>query len=388
MTEKYDVVIVGCGIAGASLSWYLVSRGLKVLTFERDRPAGGGTGLSAAIMRQHYSTRLMARLAHAAIDIFSGARQELGRDAGFVQCGYLFLLPEAQVEVARRNVAMQQEIGIKTSLIGRDRLAAAYEWLNMEGVADAAFEPLGGYTDPEIATEAFINAACEKGVTLRGKTPVRGLIREKDRVIGVVTDDGDVHAGVVVNAAGPWAKPLAEAAGIEMQMRSIREQDTVWEARGGRPLPTHSISNAVDAIYLRPLGDRRYIVGRGFPKDYIDADPYNFKKTPDQSFIDEIQERLVKRIPPMEGARLVNAYAALYDVTVDWYQYVGPRAGLEGYADFNGGSGHGFKEAPAIARELAAWIVDQRAADDFAQFSYDRIAKNNLFIQSYGGNRG
>ena len=55
--------------------------------------------------------------------------------------------------------------------------------------------------------------------------------------------------------------------------------------------------------------------------------------------------------------KLMEAYAALYDVTPDWYPFVGPRSGIAGYADFSGGSGHGFKIAPAIgarARRLAA----------------------------------
>src|SRR6266702_1533465 len=98
MTEKFDAVVIGCGIAGASLSWFLARRGLSVLCLERERPAGGGTGLSAAIMRQHYSTPLMARLAHAAIGILGDARQELGRDAGFSRAGYLFMVPPEQVE--------------------------------------------------------------------------------------------------------------------------------------------------------------------------------------------------------------------------------------------------------------------------------------------------
>ena len=97
---------------------------------------------------------------------------------------------------------------------------------------------------------------------------------------------------------------------------------------------------------------------------------------------------MVLRFPPLDGARLVNAYAALYDVSLDWYQYVGPRAGVDGYADFCGGSGHGFKAAPAIARELADWLVEGKVRADFRQFSYDRVAANNLFVLSYGGNRG
>ena len=114
---------------------------------------------------------------------------------------------------------------------------------------------------------------------MRLDTPVRELLRSGDTVTGILTDDGPITAGSVVNAAGPWSKFLAESAGIEMDMGCVREQDTVWEARGERPLPEVSISNAVDAIYLRPLGERRYVVGRGYPKDYFPADPYNYKET-------------------------------------------------------------------------------------------------------------
>jgi sarcosine oxidase subunit beta len=85
---------------------------------------------------------------------------------------------------------------------------------------------------------------------------------------------------------------------------------------------------------------------------------------------------------------LVNSYAALYDVTLDWYQYVGPRTHLSGYVDFCGGSGHGFKVAPAIAEELAGWIAEGEVAKDFRRLSYDRVGDNDLFVQSYGGNRG
>lgn len=388
MAERFDAVVIGCGIAGASTAFFLQSKGLKVLALERDKPAAGGTGLSAAIVRQHYSTPLMARLARAAVGIFQNAQELLGRDAGYRRVGYLFLVPPDALDIAKENVAMQRGLGIDTTMVDPKELGARMPWLNTDGVAGAAFEPEGGYADPEVATEAFVAAFRAKGGELRTKTAARGLIRSGDRVIGVVQDDGDVHANWVVNAAGPWAPPLAQNAGLEMQMRTVREQDTVWEARAGRPLPEHSISNAVDAIYLRPLGDRRYIIGRGFPKEYFDVDPYNYKRTADEAFIAEVQKRMVLRFPPLEGARLVNAYAALYDVTVDWYQYVGPRDGIHGYADFCGGSGHGFKEAPAIAHELADWLVDGHVREDFKQFSYDRVAEKKLFVQSYGGNRG
>jgi sarcosine oxidase subunit beta len=144
----------------------------------------------------------------------------------------------------------------------------------------------------------------------------------------------------------------------------------------------------VDACYYRPLGQGRFIIGRGFPKEYHDVDPYNFKPSADDDFISDVQTRVERRFPAFAGMKLIEAYAALYDVTPDWYPIVGPRAGVTGYADFSGGSGHGFKIAPAIGRELADWLLTGKVADDFRQFSHDRIAQGNLFVQSFGGNRG
>jgi sarcosine oxidase subunit beta len=81
-------------------------------------------------------------------------------------------------------------------------------------------------------------------------------------------------------------------------------------------------------------------------------------------------------------------YAALYDVTPDWYPFVGPRVGLVGYADANGGSGHGFKLGPAIGRSLARWLVEGEVEEDFKRLSHDRLASGRSFAQGYGGNRG
>lgn len=389
MAQSYDVIIVGAGISGASTAYYLQASGAgKILLIERSAPASGGTGKSAAIVRQHYSTPLMARLAKRSIDIFSAMESELGRGGGFVNSGYHLLLPPAMLDAALTNAGMQRTVGVRTESVDRDAWSQSLPWLKPEGVAGVLFEPDGGYADPVASTETYLAAFQRAGGTFRPKTSCRALTREKNRITGVALDDSEITAGTVINAAGPWAKPLAETAGLAMDMRSVREQDTVWEARGDRPLPQGSVSNAVDAIYLRPLGERRFIVGRGFPKDYVDVDPYNYKETADEDFIADVQSRLELRLPSFAGARLISSYAALYDVTVDWYPYVGPRAAVHGYADFCGGSGHGFKIAPAMAQELARWILTGSAATDFEQLSYDRIERGKLFAGSYGGNRG
>lgn len=386
----FDFVVVGAGITGASAAYHLAAGGAKrVLLVERREAASGGTGKSAAIVRQHYSTEIAARLTQQSIGMLARAKEELGAASGFTQCGWRMLVPESMLAGARANVAMQKKIGIRTEIVEGPEAANDLPWLDPDGVTAIVHEPDGGYADPVQSTEAYIGAFARKGGTYKPKTPVRALLRDGDRVTGILTDEGEIAAGCVVNASGPWSGMLAASANIDLPIRVVREQDTVWQARGDRPLPDCSVSNAVDAIYLRPLGDNRFIVGRGFPKDYFDTDPNNFKETADASFITDVQERLERRFPPMmQGARLLDSYAALYDVTPDWYPFVGPRQGLPGYADASGGSGHGFKIAPAIGRELAAWLLTGEVREDFRQLSHDRLAEKRPFVQAFGGNRG
>ena len=389
MASSYEVVIAGAGITGASTAYHLKKLGVgRVLLLERSQPAAGGTGRSAAIIRQHYSTPLLARLTKDSIAMFRAMPEELGRSGGYVGRGWFMLLPPESVAGAEKNVALQRSVGVDTRFLSESEIAGQMPWLNPEGVARVIHEPDGGYADPVQSTEAYVQAFEELGGEVRLRQPARGLLRRGDRIGGVLTDDGPIESGAVVNAAGPWAHLLARGAGIDLALRIVREQDSVWQARPGRPLPAGSISDAVDAIYVRPLGDARFIVGRGFPKDYYEVDPNNFKETADEDFVGDVLERLERRFPPFAGAQRVDSYAALYDVTPDWYPFIGLRQGHAGYYDACGGSGHGFKLGPAIGRHLAAWIVDGRTDDEFAGLSYDRIQAGRLYNQTYGGNRG
>ena len=387
MSNNFDAIIIGAGITGASTAYHLKKNGVnRILLLDRRGAAAGGTGKSAAICRQHYSTSLMARLALESISMMAEIEKE--KAGSFFQSGYMMLLPPTLIEAAAKNLELQQSVGVETRFLSKQEITTMAPWLNTDGVAEVIFEQLGGYADPVRITEYFVHKFVENGGEFRNDTPCRGLIKETDRVAGVVLDSGPLHADIVVNAAGPWAPIIAKMAGIELEIRAVREQDSIWQARSNRPLPSVSISNAVDSIYVRPMGENRFLIGQGFPKDYFDVDPYNFKQTADDEFVNLILQRTSKRYPTLEGMQLISAYSALYDVTPDWYPFIGPRSDIKGYYDASGGSGHGFKIGPAVGKELANWIVKGETSDDFSQLSYDRLASQRLFVGAYGGNRG
>jgi glycine/D-amino acid oxidase-like deaminating enzyme len=181
---------------------------------------------------------------------------------------------------------------------------------------------------------------------------------------------------------------LAATAQIPLPIKIFREQETVWQCKYFAEMPKSSISNAVDAIYLRPMGQGRYTIGRGYPKEYTEVDANQFDCRADDEVVNDIQNRVERRFPPFARSKYLNGFSSLYDVTPDWYPFLGPRSDVAGYADASGGSGHGFKLAPALGSHLASWLSEGRAAPDIEQLSYDRVISGKLFTQRFGGNRG
>ena len=391
MSVNFDVVVIGAGITGTSAAYYLKKKGAaKVLLLESGAgPACSNTGRSAGIVRTYYTTPLMTRLAKAAVELFEGMTGELGRDGGFRQTGFTQIVPPEWVAAARDMVAMHRDAGIDTRIVDAAEYGQFFPWLNPEGVGLMVLEVKSGYADPVRTSEAFADAFVRLGGEARFRTPCRGLLREGDRVTGVMLDEGPVAAGSVVNAAGPWSPFLARSIDLELPMRALREQDTILEVRDNQAMPTTPLSNPIEPTYMRPLeGEGRWLLGRGFPKPYFDVDPYNYKETVDDEFTVEVLDLMTKRIPALQGARIIGGYAALYDTTPDWMPFFGPRRGLAGYYDACGGSGHAFKTGPILARELADWVLDDTVEDDFRQLSFDRVGDGRMFQSTFGGNRG
>ena len=389
MPEKfYDVIVVGAGIIGASTAFYLKKQGVsKVLLLEKNQTASGGTGKSAAIVRSYYSIPVMARLGKEAVKLFHNLKEEIGTDGGFNPTGFTVLVSPDWLDKAKEVVIMNQKLGINTEFVPEKEWEELFPWLNPEGLGAVVFEKDSGYADPVQTTDGFVESFKSKGGVFKDRTPVRELIREGNRIIGVVLESGKIFCDSVVNSAGPWSKFLANSVQLELPIEAVREQDSIWEVRSKKGLPTSPVANQIEATYMRPMSDGRWLFGRGYPKPYFECDPYNYKESADEEFLEDLYKRWCKRIPGLEGAKLLNSYAALYDVTPDWIPFVGPRDGIKGYYDASGGSGHAFKTGPIFARELAEWITKNVVKDDFKQFSYDRTKNGEMFVQAFGGNR-
>jgi glycine/D-amino acid oxidase-like deaminating enzyme len=388
MSEAVDAVIIGAGINGAAIAFNLAKRGLKkVVVVERFTIASGGTGKSAAIIRQHYSNDVLIGMVKRSRDIFEFFDQHIGGSAGFVKTGYLFFVPESVVPAFHENIARQQKLGINTRSISRSEALAIAPQIDPGDAGAIAYEPDSGYADPYESTVSYLHAAKALGAHVLQTCPVQSIRARAGKIELVVTAKQEFSTDIVVNAGGPWANQIGAMVGIRYPLQVTREQEVMFRAQPLSDSPQLTVSDMCNAIYFHPFG-QDLLVGRGFPKDYEEVDPDHYPEGSDLQFVEDTAERLAKRVPKMASAFILKGYSGLYDVTPDWHPIISSHANPKGFYSVVGFSGHGFKLAPAVGEAVAELIVNGKSHNtDLSLFNADRFNNGQTFKAAYGGNR-
>lgn len=381
---KYDIVIIGGAIMGASLAYYLRKEGFSgsLAVIERDPNfTHSATTLSAASIRQQFSQPENIRLSRFTLDLFRRLKQEFGDEAdiGFREGGYLILATEEGLPVLQANHDVQLSEGADIVLEDAATLVKRFPWLSGEGVAAGAYGVSGeGWFDAHAYLHLFRKALRGMKVDLVTAS-VMAIDRQGDRIASVTLDTGEtLEAGLVVNAAGPNAGKVAALAGIELPVEPRKRNVFVFEARERY----EDMPLLVDpsGIYVRPEGSVYITGGAEDEAGEQAADPTDFE--PDWSlFENEIWPVLATRIPAFEAIKMTRAWVGHYDYNVlDQNAVIGPHPQVANFIFANGFSGHGLQQAPAAGKALAELIVHGAYRTiDCRAFSYERIVEGRVF---------
>lgn len=379
MTKTYDAIIIGAGIMGLSTALQLAHRGLRVAVFEKEGLGAGSTGKSSAIIRQHYSNRLTARMALHSLRVYQHFADEVGGECGFVENGFLVAVSEKDQEGLKANVAMQREVGIDTQLISPTEAQDLMPSLEVSDLVAAVYEPESGYADPNLTLGAYAHAAKEGGVSIFLDEPVSGLRFAADRIVGVDTARQSADAPLVLNSAGPWGAAVARMAGVEVPINPCRVQVAFFGRPDSHAADHPVVADFIHATYFRAETGQLTLAGLIDPSEAeAIVPPDDFAEQLDADFTLEIGERLVKRYPPLEQASSRGGYAALYAITPDWHPIVDEIIPGSGFYICAGFSGHGFKLGPSVG-VMAADMLTQESDPLFdpSLFRLNRFAEDD-----------
>lgn len=382
MAETADVVVIGGGVHGTSVTHALAARGVRVVLVEQGAVASGASGASSALVRMHYTNEWDARLAWASFPVFRHWEELMGGPPVFTRTGFLSLVGPAHAEALRKNVAMLRGIGIDTVALAPAEIRALQPLLNVDDLGAGAYEPASGYADPAATVEGFRRRAAELGARVRQWTTVTRVLRDGSRLRGVETTAGRIDAGAVVVAAGAWAPRLCREFGLELPARP-KAIDTALVTRPAELTAPHmTVIDNVQATYMRPESGILSLVG--VPCEEWDIDPDTLDRGLPPGAAAEGARLLTHRIPALERATLARGYRAFDGYSHDRHAILGRVDGLDNGYLATAFSGSGFKIAPAVGMCLAELITEGRAQTvDIEAFNLRRFAAGQVVEGPY-----
>ena len=390
MEDKFDIVIVGGGVIGSAVAFFLAERADfdgKIAVVERDSTYEfASTPRSCGGVRQQFTTPENIRISQFTADFLAQIGERLAvdgdsPDVNFRKNGYLFLGTDAMLEPMRKINAVQTGVGAPVELLDRDALKARFGWLNTDGITCGSYGVADeGWIDPFSLLQAFRRKARTLGVDYIDDE-VTAISTTGSKASGVTLASGRaLTCGAVVNAAGYRGGKVAGMIGADLPVRprkrcvfvvDIREQITDY------PLVIDHTN-----VYWRPEG-QYFICGRS-PEADNDPEVEDDDFTIDHDWFEsEIWPIMAERDPRFEALKVVNSWAGQYDMNLfDHNAVIGPHPEIPNFFFANGFSGHGLQQSPAVGRAISELIASGGYETlDMSAFRFERIAEGKPFLE-------
>ena len=381
---KTDVAIIGGGIIGSAIAYFLACDGRSgtITVIEPDPSyARAATPYGAGGVRQLFSLPENIRLSKYSLGFYQRFAETMAVDdtpaqINFRALGYLFVVGTDGVEQMKANYRVQLAEGVRAELWDRDTLAKQFPSINTTDVALATYSPDDGWIDPESALRGFRRKA-ERLRVRYVQDRVSGLEVSAHQVTSGRLESGrTLRADVFINAAGAWAGEVAQMAGMALPVVPLCRLQHYWRCQA--PIEALPLVKDESGLFLRPEG-QGYVGGRpsfeiapGFMFDAADGPLHDY-------FEREVWPRLARRVPKFEALRCERTWAGHYgqnllDGNMIFGRWVG---GCGNFYVACGFSGHGIMHAPAVGLAMAELVLDGRAYSiDVSCFGYQRVRDN------------
>jgi D-arginine dehydrogenase len=344
----YDFIVIGAGIAGASVA-YELSRCGRVCLVEAEAQAGfHSTGRSAALFAPSYGGREIRAATRASRNFFDRPPPDFSEYPLLHPRGVLYIARDDQSERLQHMIADLRASGGSISLItGRDATASV-PLLRAGYVAQAALDSEAMDIDVSALHQGFLRGARSAGTALVTKSRVMHAARRKG-VWEIDLVGGEAVAPVLINAAGAWADEVAAACGAgRLGLQPLRRTAVLIDAPPGvdfRGWP--AVIDADEQFYFKPDAGKLLLS----PADETPDIPGDAQ--PDEMDIAICVDR-VEAALDVEIRRISHRWAGLRTFAQDRVPVVGFDPRVEGLFWCAGQGGYGIQTAPAMARIAAA----------------------------------
>lgn len=351
--KAFDIAIIGGGIAGAGLA-YMLGGQRRVVLLEQEAALGSHTtGRSAALYTQAYGNAAIRALTTASKPFYDAPPTGFTDYPLLTKRGVLLIGREDQRALVEDEVIAAQKLAPRVRLVEREEAISLSPALKPDYVNAACFEPDAKDMDVDAIMQGFVNGARAAGTEIWLEARVLDMI-QKNSGWRLETNRGDIDAGIVVNAAGAWATPLAVAAGATPHRVTPKRRTACLV--DAPPIPAFAASAATidveEEFYFKP--DAGLVLISPADETPVEAhDAY-----PKEIDIAIAADR-VQRAANIPIRSIAHSRAGLRSFADDKTPIAGFDDKAPGFFWLAGQGGYGIQTAPALSMLAAALILGQ-----------------------------
>lgn len=349
-----DIVIVGGGIAGASLAYFLARNEITdVVLLERESTPGyHSSGRSAAISREWDPDPLFQTLKSLSHEFFLSPPDDFSDVPIFDRVGTLSVVAPGEEAVLDETQEGCAAAGIAAERWSGDEAVARIPVLKAEHVGAGVFLPNSGNIAVHELLSGYLRHARAAGVTMSTRVTATAVKRDSGGICGVTTTQGTIHTRCLVNAAGAWADQIyASAGGTPIGITPMRRTIIVPKAPDWyRPSRWPHTSDLTHGFYVKPEGAS--IIASPMDEDAVQP----CDAQPDELRIAEIAD-LIERFTTFSVPSIENQWAGLRSFAPDRHPVVGADPVVPGVFWLAGQGGAGISTSPALGRIAAELLA-------------------------------
>jgi glycine/D-amino acid oxidase-like deaminating enzyme len=359
-----DVAVIGAGALGLSTALHCALAGRSVVVVERHTAGSQASGRAAGLFKSVQGDRLRTVLARRSIARAVSFGDWAGVPLDVTRCGSFLVARTAQHrDYLLAEAAASHGWGAEVREVPATSLAGRVSYYRGSGSEKVVWCPEDIYIEePASLIDAYLAACRLHGVTVRESEQVVAITSAGGRVAGVETTARSIVTDVAVDAAGAWARQVAELAGGRVAVAPVRHQLLVTEP-AGEVDPADPITRVVDAaVYLRPA--RGGLMVGGFEADPLPVDPraeqpaFSTDDVPlDLGALRRLAGQVSMEAPLASDAEVAEHRGGLFTMSPDGLFVAGPVPEVPGLWVASGCNGSGFSSSLAIGEALASSIT-------------------------------
>jgi sarcosine oxidase len=371
------VIVVGCGVMGASVSYNLAKRGLRVLTLERygvNHEFGSSHGETRIIRLAYYEDPRYVPLLRRAFDAWREVESRSGKK--LLQMTGGLMIGREDGELVGGVLRSAKAHGLRTELLSSSEAEGRFGAFTLGEGMSAVFEESAGILYSEACVRALVGLASEEGCDFRFSEQVTGWKRGPEG-FEVATANGTQTADRLVLCGGAWNSKLL---GGTLPLVCERQVPLLFSS-GGRdvfapPKMPVFIMEEGKGVFYYGIPDVGHGVKVARTHGGEASDPDRVSREVTEKDIAPVREFIGRRLKKLDGTP-ISSTTCIYTNTPDLNFAVGPPAADRRITLVSACSGHGFKFGSVLGEVVADLVTDKDPGFDLSFISPSRFYRRS-----------